>query len=145
MSVPKAEQRKMKRRIRISVVAEKAVLCSHVMLGALRSDSSSGRASPCPLPSVPQGVHRFPEHAAGPNDMAQGSASRPAVTPPRVKEELLPCTSDFTSLCPSFLSNKTKIIIQPCRVVGQMRANIYLKGEEKRKAKHSGWQLVSLK
>ena len=125
MSVPKAEKRKMKGRIRISVVGEKVVLCSHVTPGALRSDSSSGRASLCPLPSVPQGVHRFPEHAAGPNDLAQGGTSRPAVMPPRFKEELLPCTGDFTSLCPGFLSNKTKITIQPCRVVGQMRANTY--------------------
>ena len=86
MSVPKAEKRKMKGRIRISVVGEKVVLCSHVTPGALRSDSSSGRASLCPLPSVPQGVHRFPEHAAGPNDLAQGGTSRPAVMPPRFKE-----------------------------------------------------------
>lgn len=133
----KLEEKKEKWRERPEVWwGKKAILGSYVMTGALWSDSRWCAHSLCTLPCSMCVVSW---HMAWLTDAPGFAAMLPGS-----KESYYHAEVTFTSLCPSYLINKIGIIIQHHGVVGEMRANIHLRGEN-RKANHSGWQLVSLK
>ena len=116
MSAPKAENRRMKWRLRVSVVGREGcpTLTSH----------AGGSAHPRWLLPTPH----CPTSSATPQNTRLGPqlAVLRSCCPVSKKS----CYCAWPTLCPGFLSNKMEIIIQPCRADGQMRANKYLKWEK---------------
>ena len=116
MSAPKAENRRMKWRLRVSVVGREGcpVLTSH-------AGSSAHQRWLLPTPHCPTGCATPQNTRMGPRLAVLWSCY------PVSKKS---CYCAWPTLCPGFLSNKMEIIIQPCRADGQMRANKYLKWEK---------------